>query len=233
MDLIEEVHLPSEGVIYKTQIEPDNRIRAPRLSDRGIGDLSRKNRIQADVLNKTLLNPLGMDAYDLHISDFTYLNLRQRMAAKGSEMDLTVRCGHCGFTENITVDLSELRINPAKTPFDLTYTMKTGEELELRFFTPRILDSIRTNIDKFKDQFPEATQDISLQETCRALIVSVNGETKTYSQMTSFLLNSYEVDLVAIIDKAAATNFGPVLTQRRKCSKCGQEIVYSVSPDNG
>ena len=50
---------------------------------------------------------------------------------------------------------------------------------------------------------------------------------------SNYLLDSYEVDLGRIIDKAFETNFGPVLVQTRKCSKCGKDITFTVSPDNG
>ena len=232
MDLIEEFSLPSEGKIYKTEIKWENRIRAPRLCDKGIGDLSKKNKIQAGVLEKCILEPLGINPYDLHSSDYTYLNLKQRMAAKGSKMMLDIRC-QCGNHQEEEIDLNEVKIVKPKLPFDLNYTMATGEEIELRYFTPRILDQIKDNVSRFKEDYPDATQDVSLQETCRAIIVSVDGEKLPYSQMTNFLLNSYEVDLINMIDKVLSTNFGPVLIQKRRCSECKNLITFSISPDKG
>lgn len=233
MDLIEEVSLPSEGKIYEKEIKWKNQIRAPRLCEKGIGDLTRKRKLQANVLKKCLQEDLGIDPYDLHTSDFVYLNLRQRMAARGNEMDLTLVCQSCGARSPITVDLSKLNITKPKLPFDLIYKTADDHEIKLRYFTPRILDDIKQAVEDFKEQFPEADQNISLQETCRAIIVTVDGEKKTFTQMTHFLLNCYEIDLIRMIDKAAATNFGPQLIQRKKCPNCGEEIVYSVSPDNG
>lgn len=233
MDLKEEFKLPSGGEIYKTKIESQYTIRAPRLSDKGIGDISRKNKIQAGVLEKCLEPKPALSPYDWHTSDFTAANLAQRMAAKGKDMELLLNCQHCGNSQKVTIDLSTIKITKPKLPFNLEYELSSGQKLELRFFTPHILDDIRANIETFKEDFPEATQDLGLQETCRALIVSVDGEKLTYSQMTTFLLDCYEVDLVGIIDKVTATNFGPVLIQKRKCKKCGVDIVFSVSPDRG
>lgn len=236
MDLIEEFTLPSGGSIYGKEVNPSGRIRAPRLCDKGIGDLSRRNKIQAETLNKTILEPgIGIDCYDLHTSDFVYLNMIQRMASRGKDMDLTVTCGKCGRKHQVTVDLSKVEIKKPNLPFDLTYETHDGDTLKLRFFTPRLLDQIRENTENFKEEFPAATQDVGLQELCRALIVEVNGEKRPHSWMTSYLLNSYEVDLMGIVNKVTATNFGPSLIRKMKCenSRCKSEIVYSISPDNG
>ena len=236
MDLIQEFSLPSKGKIYQGEVRAEGRIRAPRLCDKGIGDLSRRNKIQAEVLNKTILDPgLGIDAYDLHVGDYTYLNLIQRIVSRGKDMKLTVTCPYCGATKEITIDLSEVKINPPKLPLDLTYETRSGDRIQLRFYTPRLLDNIRYNTEKFKEDFPDATQDVGLQESARALIVSVNDEKLTYSQMTNYLLNSYEMDLIDMVEKAVNTGFGPVLVQSTTCSNraCRKKITFSISPDNG
>jgi hypothetical protein len=232
MDLKESFSLPSGGKIYSKEVTADYTIRAPRLKDKGIGDLRSKRRVQAECLKKCLEPVPEVDPYDWHTSDYTAANLAQRMAARGKNMPLLIKCS-CGHSEQIEVDLSQIKINKPKLPLDLEYETSTGDKIQLRFFTPRILDSIKTNIDKFKEEFPEATQDLGLQETCRAIIVSVNGQKLPYSQMTNYLLESYEVDLSNMIDKVFSTNFGPELMQTRDCSKCGKKLTFSVSPDNG
>lgn len=232
MDLKEPFNLPSDGKIYGKEVTAEYTIRAPRLKDKGIGDLRFRNKIQSECLKKCLEPTPEVDPYDWHTSDFTAANLAQRMVARGKNMPLLVKCT-CGHQEEIEVDLSTLKINRPKLPLDLEYETRSGDIVQLRFFTPRILDSIKVNIDKFKEEYPEATQDLSLQETCRAIIVSVNGEKLPYSQMTNYLLESYEVDLNGMVDKVFSTNFGPVLIQTRNCSKCKKLLTFSVSPDNG
>lgn len=233
MDLKEPFKLPSEGKIYDKNLTAEYTIRAPRLCDKGIGNLNKKNKIQSEVLKKCLEPTPEIDPYDWHTSDYTAANLAQRMAARGKMMKLVVKCPHCGNQEEIEVDLSEVKINPPKLPFDLKYTNADGDEIELKFFTPRLLDQIKDNTEKFKEDYPEATQDVGLQETVRALIISINGEKVPYSQMTNFILNSYEVDLFNIVEKAAGTNFGPELIQKRRCSNCGEIIHFTISPDRG
>lgn len=235
MDLKEPFTLPSEGKIYKVKMNPEFTIRAPRLCDKGIGDLRLKNRVQADVLKKILDPTPEVDPYDWHTSDFTAANLAERLVSLGNLMEIMVTCRVCGHSQKVVVDLSKVKSTKPKLPLDLTYNAKNGDTIELRYFTPRILDSIRNNIEAFKDEYPDATQDVELQETVRALIVSINGDKPTYSQLTNYILNSYEVDLFGIIDKAISTNFGPVLTQKMKCGnrKCQATITYSISPDRG
>ena len=233
MDLKEPFSLPSGGKIYSQNLTPDYVIRAPRLCDKGIGNLSKKNKIQSETLRKCLEPEPEINPYDWHTSDYTAANLAQRIAARGSKMKLILECQNCKHRFETEIDLSKVKINKPKLPFDLTYELTSGEKLELRYFTPRILDSIKDNTAKFKEDYPEADQDISLQETIRALIVNVDGEKLTYSQMTSFILNCYEVDLIKIIDKVLATNFGPDLIQQTVCENCGHVIKFSISPDRG
>lgn len=233
MDLKETFKLPSGGKIYDKEIQTEYTIRAPRLCDKGIGDTRKKNKVQSEVLMKCLEPKPEINPYDWHTSDYTAANLAQRIAARGNIMELGVRCGYCKTSTKTQVDLDKVKINPPKLPFDLSYKMASGEEVQLRYFTPRILDSLKDKVEQFKKDFPEATQDVSLQESVRAVIVSIDGEKLTYSQMTTFLLNSYEVDLLNIIDKVISTNFGPELTQKIICPNCGEEIVFSISPDNG
>lgn len=233
MDLKEPFKLPSKGKIYSREIEENYTIRAPRLKEKGIGDLRKKNKIQAEVLKKCLEPTPELDPYDWHVSDFTAANLAQRVAARGKDMRLNVTCPKCKFTEEITIDLSKLENTKPKLPLDLTYTDKEGRVIKLRFLTPRILDSIKDNTAEYKEQYPEADWDVSLQETCRALIVDVDGEKLTYSQMTNFIIESYEVDLLGMIDKVVSNGFGPSLIQKRPCSNCKNEIVFTISPDQG
>lgn len=233
MDLKEPFKLPSEGKIYSKPLTSDYTIRAPRLCDKGIGNTNKKNKIQSEILKKCLEPTPEIDPYDWHTSDYTAANLAQRIAARGDKMKLILRCSRCGNTEEIEVDLSQVKVNPPKLPFDLKYTTADEHEVELRFFTPRMLDTIKDNAAKFKEDYPEATQDVGLQETIRAIIVSVDGEKIPYSQMTNFILNCYEVDLYRMVDKVVSTNFGPELIQKRRCSNCGEVIPFTISPDRG
>lgn len=234
-DLIEELYLPSGGSeqLYGKKLTAEYRIRAPRLSEKGIGDLSKKNKIQADVLYKCLDPTPEIHPYDWHTGDFTAANLKQRLAAKGSIMGLMIKCPHpkCRHVEKIEVNLNEVEMVKPNLPLDLKYTTAQGEEVELRFFTPRIFDDIKSNTKRFKEDFPEADYDVSLQETVRALVVSINGEKLSYSQMTNWICRSYEVDLIAMVDKASVI-FGPKLIRTMECPECGRTIVYSISPDN-
>lgn len=236
-DLKEEFNLPSEGKeeVYGKKITSEYTIRAPRLSEKGIGDLTRKNKLQAEVLYKCLEPKPEIHPYDWHTGDYTAANLKQRIAARGKMMPLIVRCSNpnCKREERIEVDLDQVKITKPKLPFDLTYETSQGEKIELRFFTPHILDDIRINTEKYKKDYPEADHNISLQETVRAIVVSINGEKKPYSVMTNWIMNCYEVDLINMIDKATSNNFGPVLVQSFTCPECGKETLYSISPDNG
>ena len=234
MDLKEPFRLPG-GKIYGEGMDQEFTLRAPRLCDRGIGNLSSKRKVQAETLYVCLEPKPKVHPYDWHTSDYTAANLAQRIIARGTKMPLLIRCSNpdCGLVHEEQIELDKVKINPPKLPLNLTYKTKDNDIWELSYFTPRILDEIRANVKKFQKDFPEADQDISLQETARAIIKTVNGEKKPYTQMTSYLLNCYETDLKEAIAQVMLTNYGPVLQQTCVCPACKTLITFSISPDEG
>ena len=228
MDLIEEVVLPSKGLVYNKEIKWSNRLRAPRLCDKGIGDLTKVNKLQASILDKTLLEPLGMSAYDLHTADFLYLNFMQRQIAKaGKPYKIRIKCQHCGAEQEIDFDLNNLKINYlSKKP---KYEFKTldGELIEYTFLTPRKIDEAKEKAELYREEYPgDDEMDIELLELLRSVIVKVDGEKPTYSQMTDFIKGMYIDDSNEFLAQLMSVDFGLDLNQTAKCSKCGKTIKF-------
>ena len=227
MDLIEEVVLPSKGLVYSQEIKWKNRLRAPRLCDRGIGDLTKKNKLQASILDKTLLEPLGMSAYDLHTADFLYLNFMQRQIAKaGQPYKIKLKCSHCNSEQIVDFDLKNLKITYLSEPPKYTYTTLSGEEIEYTYLTPRKIDEAQEAAEQYKEEFPEAEQDVGLQELLRSVILKVDGIKPTHSQLTEFIKNLYIEDSDRLLEQLMNINFGLDLNQSVKCPKCGKTIKF-------
>lgn len=229
MDIVEEVSLPSCGLIYDKEIKWNNRLRAPRLCDKGIGDLTRKNKLQAGILDKTLLEPLGMSAYDLHTADFLYLNLIQRQMSKGNKpYKIKIKCAKCGYENFIDFDLSKLSITRLKEKPIYEYKGLDERTYALNFITPRILDDAREQADVFKEKYPDSDQDVYVQELLRLLIKNVDGRELTFSQMTGVISDLYLEDVDGIIVEASKAGFGVDLKQETKCQGCGRMIPFNL-----
>lgn len=229
IDLIEEVTLPSQGLVYDNQITWKNRLRAPRLMDRGIGDLTRKNMLQAGILDKTLLEPLGISAYDLHVADFIYLNFMQRQISKGDKPYLVkVKCAACKREQEADIPLSEIKIKKLKEKPSYVFTTSDKQDIEYSYMTPKIFDLAKENADQFKEDFPEANQDVYLQELLRLVIKTIDGQKLTYSQITGAIGNLLLSDVDALLVKIMTYDFGLDLEQSVKCTNCGKKIIFNL-----
>lgn len=229
MDIIREFQLPSKGLVYGTDVKWQNRIRAPRLVDRGIGDFTRKNKLQAGILDKTVLEPLGISAYDLHTADFLYLNFVQRQLTKGDDpYKISVTCKKCGATHEIDFNLDTVEVNYLKEKPDMSYKTLDGQEIELNFLTPRIFDDAKIATEAYKEQFPAADHDIHLQELLRLAIGKIDGRSLTYSQKTEFIKNLYEKDTNKILIKLMDVDFGLQLEQTMVCPNCSKSFKFTL-----
>ena len=227
MDLIEEVVLPSKGLVYNKEIKWSNRLRAPRLCDKGIGDMTKVNKLQASILDKTLLEPLGMSAYDLHTADFLYLNFMQRQIAKaGKPYKIKIACPHCGNSIDVEVNLDDLKINYLTEKPVYEYKTLEDEVIEYTYLTPRRLDEAKEKAELYREEYPEDDQDIELRELLRSVILTIDGIKPTHSQLTDFIDNMYVEDVNNFIAKIMDVNFGLDLNQTTKCTKCGKTIKY-------
>jgi len=230
-DIITEVSLPSRGLLYSKEIQWQNQLKAPRLKDRGLADSTRRLKLQANILDNTLVQPLGISAYDLHTADFIYLNLRQRQLSKGATpYRVLVRCKKCGKIHKVDVDLSTLDIKYLTEKPDYTMETSSGDVLTFTFVTPRILDDSVINAESYRETYPEVELDeetLKTQEFLRLLIKEVNGKRLTYAQMTDYITSMYISDVDLLLSKAREADFGVDFIQSFPCD-CGNTVVYEV-----
>ncbi|MCM1323011.1 MAG: hypothetical protein NC218_02395 [Acetobacter sp.] len=233
-DIITEVILPSNGKLYGDNVQWKNQLRAPRLKDRGLGDSTRKLKLQASILDKTFVQPLGMSAYDLHTADFLYLNMKQRQLSKGnSPYKVAVVCNACGKRHDIDIKFEDLEIKPLLEVPDLSYKM-VGEEdmtLELTYMTPRMVDESVEKAREFLEEYSETDlteDDLKTQELLRMLIKRVNGKILSVPQMTDFIQNMLIQDVDGIMNTVNDFDFGVQLIREFNCDKCGKKVKFLV-----
>lgn len=230
-DIITEVTLPSKGLIYSKEIEWQNQLKAPRLRDRGLADSTRKLKLQANILDNTLVKPLGISAYDLHTADFTYLNMRQRQLSKGAApYKVLVKCKKCGKLHKVDINLADLKVNLLKDKPDFTLETAAGDKINFTFVTPRILDDSVVNAALFREEYPEVEMDeesLRTQEFLRLIIKDINGQKLSYARMTDYISSMYMFDVDELMKRAREVDFGVDFLQSFPCD-CGNTVVYEV-----
>lgn len=229
-DLIAEFSLPSNGKLYTEQVQWKNQIRAPRLRDRGFGDTTRKLKLQASILDKTIVQPLGMSAYDLHTADFVYLNWMSRKLSKGgAPYKISIICKNCGVQHDIDIPMSDIEVQPLTESLDLTYTTLEEHVLELNYITPRMLDTCVDRANEFKQEYKETDLSfdaLKTQELLRMVIRTVDGSVMTPPRMTDFISNLYDGDIEGIFDTVNNFDFGVQTNRSYICTNCGKKIRY-------
>lgn len=234
-DILTEVCLPSQGLLYSNNINPHNQLRAPRLKDKGLGDTTRKLKLQASILDRTLVQPLGMSTYDLHTADFVYLNMRQRQLSKGAApYKIRVRCSRpsCGKVHDIDIPLEQIEVKNLVVAPKFEFTTADKRVITYNFVTPRIMDDSKDNALAFKEQYPDT--DLSLdvletQEFLRLLISRVDGVSLPYAQKTEFIAEMLLDDIEAFLAAVSTFEFGLQFRRSFVCD-CGKRVVYDLLP---
>lgn len=231
-DISVEVRLPSGGKLYGKTIQWENKLRAPRLRDKGLGDTTRKNKLQATILDNTLVQPLGMSTYDLHTADFLYLNLKQRQLSKGNTpYKVGLTCPDCKKKIDVSVPLDELEVRYLTEVTPLEYKTLDDHELELTYITPRMLDECTDKARAFQDEYTDTElsfEDLRTQELLRFVIKKVDGKRLTDPQMTDFIQNMFTTDIDGVFDLLNDFDFGIQFIREEECPKCHKKIKYIV-----
>ena len=234
-DIITEVSLPSKGLIYNKEMTWQNQLKAPRLRDRGLADTTRKFKLQSNILDNTLVQPLGISAYDLHTADFIYLNMRQRQLSKGSApYRILVKCKNCSKLHKVEVDLSDLPVVVLENKPKLEYETRSGEIVHYTFVTPRVIDNADINAKLFREEYPDIELDeeaLKTQEFLRLIIQDIDGKKLTKAMMTDFIQSMYIEDTDELFNIATQANFGVQFRKELECD-CGKTVVFDIPTGN-
>lgn len=224
MKIYEEFELPSNGIIY-----PMHRGRIGECE--GIEELERttptsnQDIIICGIMQKCLEKAFNVD--ELVLPDYTYLQIRARVATYGRQYRYPIACPFCG-TVHEYVDLNSLDIKMLdrekwqtqrviKIPQSNDITDKNGDEISIR------LPSIRER--------EEVNSDSSIQHSNIMKVVyaidTING-TKTNSiekeKYVMELSTAQKRAILSSVDKLA--NFGVALIQHFTCEQCHKDVSY-------
>jgi len=229
--ITEEYSLPSLGKIYKTQFNPEVKLRSMTVAEemKRLSPSKNPYKTMSEIIEDCLVEKLPVPVYNLCIGDYTYLLHKLRVTTYGPEYNITFRCPYCGNTEKITLNLDEIEVFRYDESIydDMTFTLpKSGKEVKLRFQTPRDLDNIDKKKREYYEKFPDSKDDPTILLTLESLIDTIDGEPLDPILGKEGLkqLNMMDMNLIAkkstqLQGKIGVNNIVPI-----HCDKCGNTV---------
>lgn len=225
--------LPSKGLIYEEQINPDIVLSSMKTKHEmmRLSASENSNKIMADIIDDCIVEDIGMSSYDMCLGDFQYLMYKLRTVTFGPEYEMYGICPYCGSENYVTVNLDELEINEYTDDlldlFRLTLPT-TEDELTLTLQTPRILDLINKKVADAKRK-NRAAENSTLLHTLTTSIVTLNGETPNPFTLEEVIKELPMKDTNVLLNRINEINakIGVQVDIDATCSSCGK---YYVAP---
>ena len=227
--IAETYTLPSRGMVYNRQINPEIALRSMTTEEemRRVASVEHAYKNMSDIIDNCMLEDPGISSYDMCIGDYQFLLHRLRVVTYGPEYDVVNTCMYCGCENQDTINLDDLGVNEY-TPEYETYREfvlpKSGSTIRLRPQTPRMLDNVNARVKearkKFKgDNFTDPTLIYLLME----LIETIDGELPNPGEIELWLRQLPMADTNTIIQHADKMNdsIGVDIELQCDCDICG------------
>lgn len=167
--IAERYTLPSHGLLYDSDINPDIKLRSMTVRDE-MKRMAPSNdgtiyRVLAEVIDDCLIEKPGISSYDMCIGDFQFLMHKLRIVTYGPEYKISCKCPNCGNYDEYVVNLEDLSLDELKD-FDkdkyLRLELPASKKIvELNYNTPRILDGIEKEVDRVAKQYKKQNKVMS------------------------------------------------------------------------
>ena len=234
--IAERYTLPSHGLLYDSDINPDIKLRSMTVRDE-MKRMAPSNdgtvyRVLAEVIDDCLVEKPGISSYDMCIGDFQFLMHKLRIVTYGPEYRISCKCPNCGNYDEYVVNLEDLSLDELKD-FDKDKYLKlelpaSKKIVELNYNTPRILDNIEKEVDRVAKQYKKQNKVMSdvdwhlLYQLVYA-IKTVDGQKLSVTQKETFCNNLVGRDYNAIINALDKLDqkVGLGLMFEVKCNQCG------------
>lgn len=234
--ITETYTLPSKGLIYSNQFNPNITLRSMTTRDemRRQSDSQNAYRVLCDVIEDCIVSEkLPVHVYDMALSDYQFLLYKLRVVTYGSNYKMTVRCPICGNIQDSEINLDDLEIKEFDEQnyqnlrsFELPVTKK---KIELNYITPRMQDSINQRVSELtrKTKGVENASNPSLMITLAHLIKTVDGKSINPVELEVFIQNLPMKDTNYILKKVEKFNreLGINTVCSVKCNRCGYDIL--------
>ena len=237
--IAENFTLPSHGLLYEDDINPNIKLRSMTVRDE-MKRMAPANdgtiyRTLAEVIDDCLVEKPGISSYDMCIGDFQFLMHKLRIVTFGPEYKLACRCPNCKDYDEHIVNLETLELQEL-TDFDKEKYLKvqlpvSKKIIELNFNTPRILDNIEIEVNRIAKEYKKnhklmSTIDWHLLYQLIYSIKTVDGQKLSITQKETFCNNLVGKDYNTIINALNVLDdkVGLGLIFNVTCNQCGLEM---------
>ena len=224
--------LPSKGLIYEESVNPEVVLSSmtTRHEMLRLSATEDSQKIMSQIIDDCIDSDLGISSYDLCLGDFQYLLFMLRVVTFGNEYELNGRCPFCGFNQNITINLDEMRVKEYDNSLAELLEVelpKRGNKVKLTLQTPRMLDRINTKIKEYRKKHKDSDENPAILYTIMASIEEIDGETPNQFSLEEWIKNLPLADTNVLINRIDLINnqIGIDLDVESECRICGTEYL--------
>lgn len=231
--IAESFVLPSNGIIYDTQVNPNVTLRSMTARDemKRLAPSNTPFKVLSDIIEGCMVEPPKVHVYDMALADYEYLLHRLRVVTYGDEYLMSLECPDCANTFNTTTHLDQLEVKQLDATewqqVSQIVLPKTGDKLTLHVQTPRLIEQTDTLAKDMKRKFKDATLNFQTLANLLLTIDTVNGKKLSRFDLQNYIDRLPALDLQKILKAkdAMGTSFGILNQVHVTCPHCGQEIV--------
>lgn len=236
----ESVKLPSLGMVYGVQLNPNITIRSMTNQEDLIltGYAENEYKKICDVLDACIEDKLPISTYDMCIGDYEYLLHKLRIVTYGNNYPLTIQCPNCGEVVRSNINLDDLLVNEfdEKAIGDRLITLPiTKLTIRIGFQTPKSLDLIKEKAKEKKRLKGTPGVNYNMLYEAMSFIQTVNGEKVDNESLEELVLKLPAKDARYIIQKGKELNrkVGLDTSVIAKCPECGYEVLtrFQLQPE--
>ena len=238
--IAERYTLPSHGLVYEKEINPEIKIRSMTVRDemRRNGPVTDGTiyRNMAEIIDSCLVEKPGISSYDMCIGDYQFLLHKLRIVTHGPEYKIECKCPVCKSWDEHIVNLETLQLSEL-TEFDrekeLFITLPVSKKvIELNITTPRMLDNIEKDVTRVAKQYQKQGKDMAdmdwhLLYQLIYSIKTVDGQKLSMTEKETFCDKLVGRDYNAIIKALDKLDekVGLGATLEVHCNNCGFDMT--------
>lgn len=194
-------------------------------------------KTMSEIINRCIVDPKGIDSYNLTVVDFVFLLYKLRIHSYGNmyKLNISRKCSECGtLISDVDVDLDKLKvtyIDDGGKSFSEPFTIKLPMlkwKVGCRMLRVRELDEIDKEVEDILQKYPDYEGDPALPRRLLRQIVTVDGEAIDYAVLEEIVDKLPAVDENAISKEFEKIDFGMDLAAKIKCPSCGKEYIVPL-----
>lgn len=191
MSIQETFCLPSKGKLYEN-INPSITLRSMTTMEekKRLGSSTLPFKLLAEIITDCIVGKKEINAYDLVLGDFQYLLFKLRTVTYGSDYKLTSTCPYCGKSNDIIINLDELKLFEYQEKIEEQLRFKlpvSGKEIQIKLLTPRDLDRIDSRAKEILNKVKDYQGSPNYLLTLETIIDKVDNEKLIESKKEQFV----------------------------------------------